>query len=478
MMPATTLYFRPATRTAAALLLAMGLAGACRPRDRAATADAPDSASARDATADSVATDSAGPGGLTLAKGFTATVFADTIGGARHAVTAPNGDVYVNTWRSPYDSTRKVPAGGFIVALRDTNHDGRADLIQRFGSTSESGSHGGTGIALVNGALYVEVDSSIVRYRLANGELVPKGALQTIVTGLTMQGDHPMHPIAVDTLGNLFVNMGSATNSCQEKNRQAGSKGIDPCVELKQRGGIWRFSALESGQRFSPAARYATGIRNADGLAIGPHDGRLYVTQHGRDQLGENWPTLFDWKQSANLPSEELLLVEKGANYGWPYCYHDPDKKRLVLAPEYGGDGKRTDRCGDKREPIAAFPAHWAPLALAFYTDSTVPEPYRDGAFIAFHGSWNRAPEPQDGYNVVFQPFAGGKPSGPFQVLADGFAGARKEPGLAEHRPAGLAVGPDGSLYITDDQRGRVWRVTHQGEQQEIAASASGAARR
>jgi glucose/arabinose dehydrogenase len=475
-MPVTTWYFRPAARAAAALL-AIGLAGACRPRDRAATADPPDGASARAATPDSAAADSAGPGGVTVAKGFTATVFADTIGGARHAVAAPNGDVYVNTWRSPYDSTRKTPAGGFVVALRDTNHDGRADLIQRFGSTSESGSRGGTGIALVNGALYVEVDSSIVRYRLANGELVPQGAPQTIVTGLTMQGDHAMHPIAVDTMGNLFVNMGSATNSCQEKNRQAGSKGIDPCVELKQRGGIWRFSALETGQRFSPAARYAAGIRNADGLAIGPHDGRLYVTQHGRDQLAENWPKLFDWKQSANLPAEELLLVEKGANYGWPYCYYDPEQKRLVLAPEYGGDGKRTDRCGDKRAPIAAFPAHWAPLALAFYTDSTVPEPYRDGAFIAFHGSWNRAPEPQDGYNVVFQPFAGGKPSAPYQVFADGFAGARKEPGLAEHRPAGLTVGPDGSLYITDDQRGRVWQVRHQGEQQEVAASTSGAGR-
>jgi glucose/arabinose dehydrogenase len=264
--------------------------------------------------------------------------------------------------------------------------------------------------------------------------------------------------------------MGSATNACQQKDRQPGSKGADPCVELRQRGGVWRFSALKTGQRFSPAARYATGIRNSDGLAIGPHDGRLYVTQHGRDQLGENWPKLFDWKQSANLPAEELLLVEKGASYGWPYCYYDPEQKRLVLAPEYGGDGHKTDRCGDKRGPIAAFPAHWAPTALAFYSGSTFPEAYRGGAFIAFHGSWNRAPEPQQGYNVVFQPFTGGKPSGPYQVFADGFAGARKEPGLAEHRPAGLAVGPDGSLYITDDQRGRVWRVTHEGGKQVAAA--------
>jgi glucose/arabinose dehydrogenase len=465
-MRLTSLRLGPAAWTAAILLLTLGLVSACRPRDRG---EAGDGATDRSAAADSTAS-----GGITLTDGFTSTVFADTLGGARHAVAAPNGDLYVNTWHSPYDSTRKVPPGGYLVALRDTNHDGRADLIQRFGSTSASGSRGGTGIALVNGALYAEVDSSIVRYRLTEGELVPKGEPEIIVTGLTTQGGHPMHPIAVDTQGNLFVNMGSTTNSCQQKDREVESKGIDPCVELRRRGGIWRFSSLETGQRFSPAARYATGIRNADGLTIGPHDGRLYVTQHGRDQLGENWPRLFDWKASANLPAEELLLVEKGADYGWPYCYYDPAQKRLVLAPEYGGDGKKTGRCGDKREPIAAFPAHWAPLAVAFYAGSTFPEAYRGGAFVAFHGSWNRAPEPQEGYNVVFQPFTDGRPSGDYQVFADGFAGARKEPGLAEHRPAGLAVTPDGSLYITDDQRGRIWRVTR-ADGQQVASSGSGA---
>src|SRR3954469_11678134 len=103
---------------------------------------------------------------LTLPAGFSATVFADKIGGARHLVVAPNGTVYVNTWRNPYDSTRKTPAGGFVVALRDTNNDGKADQIQRFGTTSESGSKGGTGIALRNNRLYVEADSEIVAYGL------------------------------------------------------------------------------------------------------------------------------------------------------------------------------------------------------------------------------------------------------------------------------------------------------------------------
>ncbi len=179
-------------------------------------------------------------------------------------------------------------------------------------------------------------------------------------------------------------------------------------------------------------------------------DGRFYVTQHGRDQLAANWPKLYDWKQSADLPAEELIRVERGGDYGWPYCYYDRNLKTLVLAPEYGGDGKKVGECAKKGQPAAVYPGHWAPNGLAFA---------KDGAFIAFHGSWNRSPEPQQGYNVVFQPFVDGKPAGEYQIIADGFAGARKEPGLAAHRPAGVAVGPDGALYITDDAGGRVWRV-------------------
>jgi glucose/arabinose dehydrogenase len=423
--------------------LAVGI-GACQqqPRDRAAS------------PADSISTGSDSGTGITVQQGHQATVLADKIGSARHVAVAPNGDVYVNTWRSPYDTSRQVPPGGYIVALRDTNRDGHADMIERFGSTSESGSHGGTGVALRNNALYVESDSAILRYQLKPGELVPSGNPDTIVRGLTTVGGHPMHPIAVDGKGSLFVNMGSDTNACQKEDREAGSKGVDPCKELATRGGIWRFDANRVGQRFTPAARYATGIRNSN-LTISPSDGSLYATQHGRDQLGQNWPKLYDWKQSANLPAEVLLKVDRGADFGWPYCYYDPEQKRLVLAPEYGGDGKKVGRCADKRGPAAVFPAHWAPNSVAFSGDT--------GAFIAFHGSWNRAPEPQGGYKVVYQPMTAGKASGDFQVFADGFAGKEMQPGSAQHRPSGVAVTPNGGLVITDDQRGRVWLVTPAG---------------
>jgi glucose/arabinose dehydrogenase len=404
---------------------------------------------APDSSAVTVSDEAASGAGVTFAQGFRGSVFADSLGMARHVAVAPNGDVYINTWRSPYDTARRIPPGGFIVALRDTNRDGRADVIRRFGQTSEEGGRGGTGIAVYKGAVYAEAGPDILRYRLTPGELVPEGAPDTIVTGLPTKGSHPMHPFAIDSQGSLFVNSGSKSNSCQVKDRERESPGRRPCDDLATSAGIWRFDADRTKQRFTAASRYATGIRNADGLAVSG-DGQLYATQHGRDQLAENWPRLYDWKQSAELPAEELIRVERGGDYGWPYCYYDPNLQRRVLAPEYGGDGKQVGECAKKGAPVAVYPAHWAPNALALSDN---------GAFIAFHGSWNRAPEPQQGYNVVFQPFAGGKPSGDYQIVADGFAGARKEPGLAAHRPAGVAVAPDGALYITDDAGGRVWRV-------------------
>jgi glucose/arabinose dehydrogenase/cytochrome c5 len=307
------------------------------------------------------------------------------------------------------------------------------------------------------------VNDRIVRYALPSGTLVPTAPPEVIVSGLPLTGDHPMHPFAIDRQGNLFVDLGSATNSCQVQNRTLNSPGSNPCSELETRAGTWRYDANRTGQHFSPAERFATGIRNCEGFAFDAAGG-LYVTQHGRDQLSENWPKLYRPEQGPNLPAEELLRLEQGADYGWPECYFDGLQEKLVLAPKYGGDGgKAIGPCAQKRGPIAFFPAHWAPNDLALYDGHQFPDAYRGGAFIAFHGSWNRAPYPQEGYNVVFQPLADGKPSGKFVVFADGFAGAFKEPGRAAHWPTGLAVGPDGALYISDDAHGRIWHVTFSG---------------
>jgi glucose/arabinose dehydrogenase/mono/diheme cytochrome c family protein len=404
-------------------------------------------------------------GGLTLPEGFCATVFADSIGHARHLVVASNGTVYVNTWSGTYYGNDTPHSGGFLVALRDTTGDGKADVISRFGDSVQSGGHGGTGIALYKDAIFAESNDGIVRYDLPADGSVPSGAGDIIMSGLPLTGDHPMHPFAIDPGGSLYVDLGSATNACQLQNRIALSKGHQPCTELETRGGIWRYDANRTGQKFSPAERYATGIRNADGITVDSTGRGIYATQHGRDQLSDNWPKLYTPVEGAAEPAEELLRVEQGGDYGWPECYFDSAQKKLVLAPEYGGNGGvAIGPCAEKKQPIATFPAHWAPNDVTLYNGQTFPARYRGGAFIAFHGSWNRSPFPQAGYNVVFVPLTGGYPRGQFEIFANGFAAdSLMSPAQAAHRPSGVAVGPSGELYVTDDVHGRIWRVAYTG---------------
>jgi len=408
--------------------------------------------------------------GLSLPAGFCATVFADGIGHARHIVVAPSGVVYVNTWSGEYYDNDKPHEGGFLVALQDKTGAGKADVIERFGETVQTGGAGGTGIGMYKGSIYAEINNRIVRYSLAVGAIVPKDAPETIVSGLPLGGDHPMHPFVISADGSMFVDVASATNSCQAKNRQPKVPGENPCTELETRGGVWRYDANKTNQKFSPHDRYATGIRNAEGFAIDPA-GRLFVTQHGRDQLRSNWPEFYKPAEEATQPAEELMLLKSGRDYGWPECYYDGVQQKLVLAPEYGGDGgKAVGVCAQKAAPVAAFPAHWAPNAMVRYDGEQFPKRYRDGVFIAFHGSWNRAPYAQGGYNIVFQPLAGDHASGNCEIFADGFAGPDETPDGAIHRPSGLATGPDGVLFVSDDIRGRIYRIVYTGGTENSAA--------
>ncbi|HEX5340645.1 MAG TPA: sorbosone dehydrogenase [Gammaproteobacteria bacterium] len=388
-------------------------------------------------------------GGIKLPAGFCASVFADDLGTARHLVVNGNGDVYV--------ALAQVQDGGGIAALRDTDGDGRADVVKHFGAD------GGTGIGIHDGDLYFATDTEVVRYKLSVGELLPKSAPQLVVGGFPEQHEHAAKSIAFDAAGHLYVNVGAPSNACQREDRAPGSPGIRPCPLLQHHGGIWQFDADRTGQNFvRDGKRYASGIRNA--VAITWHDG-LFVAQMGRDQLHENWPEHYDAQQGSELPAEEFLYVKQGATFSWPYCYYDQLQKKRVLMPEYGGDGKSQGNCASYPAPIAAFPGHWAPESVLFYTAKQFPARYRGGVFIAFHGSWNRTPV-QAGFKVMFVPFHDKVPSAEASVFADGFAGTDKVPSLrfARFRPMGLAQGADGSLYIGDSQSGRIWKLVYIGK--------------
>jgi glucose/arabinose dehydrogenase len=401
--------------------------------------------------------------GLTLPAGFCAVVVADlTMDGeaarARHLVVTPSGDIFV-----AINSPRNDHPSFGIVGLRDVDGDGRADQQSQF-----SAGLGGSGLAWMNSLLYFGANDRVLRYRLPAGTLTPVSGPEVVVSGLVDTGDHISKTVVLADSRTMFVNIGSASNSCQVDNREVGSPGKFPCDELPIRAGVWRFDARGTNQTLAQGERWGTGLRNMVALAV--NNGVLFGVQHGRDQLFEHWPEFFTQEEDAVLPSEEFVRIDRGSDNGWPYCYHDMFQSKKVLAPEYGGDGALTVgpqgiNCAEYTEPLAVFGAHWAPNGLHFYQGRQFPARYRGGAFVAFHGGFDRAPLPNEGYTVAFVPFGGnGTPSGPFEIFADGFAGSSGPlPATALHRPVGLAEGPDGSLYISDDRGGRIYRIIFRG---------------
>jgi len=407
-------------------------------------------------------------GGITLPQGFCATVIADGLGYARHIAVAENGDVYVALRNGGVGRGRAgaepQPAQPGVVAMRDSNGDGKMDVTEKFGDKSTND------VVLRNGYLYIGHTTGIERFKMTPGQLKPAGAAETIVEGLPVANPHQDKGLAFDGRGGVYINVGAPSNTCQgvmnngvfqPRDRAAGVMGVDPCPLLEQHGGIWKFDENKLGQKQADGTRYATGMRQMPGIVW--HDGALYAAMNGRDQIDVNWPGNFNATDNDTRPSEMLYKVDPNSNFGWPYCFHDYVANKLLLNPEYGGDGKTVGKCSEFKEPIATYPPHWAPVDIMFYTAAMFPQKYRGGAFIAFHGSWNRTAGPQNGYVVVFQPFANGRPSGKFEVFGDGFEGPTppRTQGNAMYRPDGVAPGPDGSLYITDSAKGRVWRVIY-----------------
>jgi glucose/arabinose dehydrogenase len=392
--------------------------------------------------------------GITLPEGFCAVLVAEGITGARHLDVAPNGDVFVARRNTTTGSDRtRVPGG--VTVLRDSDGDGRADVREAWGD------NGGNEVLLADGYVYFAPDDAVLRYPIETGALRPSGAPDTLVTGLPDSRNHAAKSVALGPDGALYVNIGSPSNACMREARTPGSPGMDPCPELETRAGIWRFSSERTGQTQADGTRYATGLRNVVALRTHPEDGVLYGVVHGRDQLHSMWPDVFTVAENTEMPSEEFVRITAASDFGWPYCFHDPRTGRKLLAPEYGGDGEEVGRCAEKDMPLVAFPAHWAPNDLEFYVADQFPERYRGGAFIAFHGSWNRAPNPQEGFQVVFVPASEAGLGPAWETFADGF---RNEENPDDHsRPVGVAVGPDGSLYVSDSVQGRVWRIMYAG---------------
>jgi glucose/arabinose dehydrogenase/mono/diheme cytochrome c family protein len=388
-------------------------------------------------------------GGILLPEKFAAVVVADSLGRGRHLAVNENGDIYVHLARLTDDNHG-------IIALRDTTGDGRADVKAGFSNVT------GTGIALHDGYLYYSSRTEIYRSPMQPGSLLPLAPVDTLVH-MVDGGGHMEKTFTFDGKGNMYVNIGSQSNACMEVQRTAGSPGIDPCVELETRAGIWKFKDNELHQHQDLSLRYATGIRNAVAVSWNDQANKLFALQHGRDDLHRFWPELFTEEQNVELPAEEFIDIEEGDDFGWPYCYWDPFQHKKFLNPEYGGNGVSTDRCEGIKEPLIGFPGHWGPNDLIFYKGDMFPEKYKSGAFIAWHGSWNRLGHEQAGYNVVFVPMKDGKPSGNWEVFADGFKGPLPISGAGDavYRPCGLAEGPDGSLYIVDSQVGRVWRIMY-----------------
>jgi glucose/arabinose dehydrogenase/mono/diheme cytochrome c family protein len=407
-------------------------------------------------------------GKLVLPEGFAAVVVVDSVGKGRHIAVNERGDIYMKL--------RGVTPQGGSVVLRDTTGDGKADIIRHFGN-HEDPQNNGTAMRIHNGYLYYTTTTTVYRNKLVEGELVPSSKTEVVLVddypSKPYRVEHGAKPLAFDEKGNMYVPFGAPGDMCQVENRKPGSSGKQPCDELEWHAGVWKFNANKLNQTQKDGVRYATGIRSIVAMSWNKQDNNLFALQHGRDYFARVWPELYSPFQSAMLPSEEFFRVTEGMNGGWPYYYYDHFQGKKLLNPEYGGDGKKEGNADEITKPLIGFPGHWAPNDLLFYTGDQFPERYKNGAFIAFHGSTIRSPYPQAGYFVAFVPFKGGAPSGPWEVFADNFAQLDTiiSTSDAHARPVGLSQGPDGSLYVSESVQGKIWRIMFEGDKKNFGVN-------
>lgn len=404
------------------------------------------------------------PDGLTVPPGFHVSVVADALGPIRHLAVRGNGNVYVSTPRNQDEH------GTGIIALHlDANH--HADRIEHFGSVD-----GGTGIRFHGDRLYASTPSGVYRFTFRPNELVPSSEAEPIIEG--MPTSHPgsnrvNRPIAFDGKGHLFVALDASANLCTSPTLPPPGKpqpsdgsslvGLKPCPDLATRAGVWRFDATRVGQKFpADGEQWATGIRDITALDWSPADGHLYGIVHGRDNTHRFWPDLVSAEEDDHI-ADEMHRITKLTDFGWPYTYFDGVENVRLVSPEYGGDGKKSAPAGRYSSPVLTFQSRRAaPMDLIFYAGNGFPRTYRGGAFIVLHGTQSKY-----GYDIVFVPFDRNGKAGSPTVFADGFAAfdsSSAKRGPAAYRPIGVAEGPDGSLYVADSQKGRIWRIAYEGE--------------
>ncbi len=339
---------------------------------------------------------------LTLPQGFAIAVYAEQLPGVRLMALGPDGDVYATLTES-----------GRVVRLGDADRDGTADRVV----TVAEGLNLPHGLAFRGDTLYVAENHRVVRFDR------PGAKPQVVVANLPTDAGHFTRTILFQG-DQLLVSVGSSCNICDEQ---------DP-----RRAAVVRYRLNGSGE-----ALFATGLRNSVGMTLHPATGEIWATNNDRDNLGDD------------LPPDRVNILREGGFYGWPFCYL-PNRPNPEYQPFSG-------RCAGVIGPAVVLPAHTAPLGLRFYQGEMFPAEYRGELFIALHGSWNRSVP--IGYEVVRVDLENGRPVGAPQPFVSGWLEGRRGAlgrvaGTGWGRPVDVLVLPDGSLLISDDESGRIYRVT------------------